>query len=293
MYYVYVRLVVSHNLIVFPTWADDPQLDWLQIRQQSWEMMSLQQWGYSKTKSADTVCLKPATQWGWNLQRCAWIKPWTPRQNQGKHRYRLETQRMWWREKKSSVYGLYGFTTKFCSCFFFPFKFWLSERDLPRCPSSTGQVEGTLRKVLQALPCDVATSDLGHLWFTRVNHGRQNQRMAGKSMGNPHLDWWIHWKIEVNPRIYWLEMVPSGKLTVGPWKWPIYSGFTSLPKPICQGQQVNLPEMSIHGCVWKWLVAIVPNGFADHYPYEKWLFHWEIYPIILGIWLFHWEYILL
>ena len=20
---------------------------------------------------------------------------------------------------------------------------------------------------------------------------------------------------------------------------------------------------------------IVPNGFADHYPYEKWSFHWE------------------
>ena len=20
---------------------------------------------------------------------------------------------------------------------------------------------------------------------------------------------------------------------------------------------------------------IVPNGFADHYPYKKWLFHWE------------------
>ena len=19
----------------------------------------------------------------------------------------------------------------------------------------------------------------------------------------------------------------------------------------------------------------LPNGFADHYPYEKWLFHWE------------------
>lgn len=30
---IYVRLVVSHNLFVFPTWADDPQLDWLQIRQ--------------------------------------------------------------------------------------------------------------------------------------------------------------------------------------------------------------------------------------------------------------------
>ena len=23
---------------------------------------------------------------------------------------------------------------------------------------------------------------------------------------------------------------------------------------------------------------IVPNGFADHYPYEKWLFHWEYIP---------------
>ena len=23
------------------------------------------------------------------------------------------------------------------------------------------------------------------------------------------------------------------------------------------------------------LNPIVPNGFADHYPYNKWLFHWE------------------
>ena len=23
------------------------------------------------------------------------------------------------------------------------------------------------------------------------------------------------------------------------------------------------------------LNPIVPNGFADHYPYEKWLVHWE------------------
>ena len=23
------------------------------------------------------------------------------------------------------------------------------------------------------------------------------------------------------------------------------------------------------------LNPIVPNGFADHYPYKKWLFHWE------------------
>ena len=25
----------------------------------------------------------------------------------------------------------------------------------------------------------------------------------------------------------------------------------------------------------KMVYPIVPNGFADHYPYEKWLFHWE------------------
>ena len=25
---------------------------------------------------------------------------------------------------------------------------------------------------------------------------------------------------------------------------------------------------------------IVPNGFADHYPYNKWLFHWEYIPNI-------------
>ena len=26
---------------------------------------------------------------------------------------------------------------------------------------------------------------------------------------------------------------------------------------------------------WKMLCTPKPNGFADHYPYEKWLFHWE------------------
>ena len=33
-----------------------------------------------------------------------------------------------------------------------------------------------------------------------------------------------------------------------------------------------------------------PNGFADHYPYEKWLFHWD-YTLFSDIkWLFYWEY---
>ena len=30
------------------------------------------------------------------------------------------------------------------------------------------------------------------------------------------------------------------------------------------------------GFVWKCCVPLNRNGFADHYPYEKWLFHWEL-----------------
>ena len=32
-------------------------------------------------------------------------------------------------------------------------------------------------------------------------------------------------------------------------------------------------DISIWVCL-KIVYPIVPNGFADHYPYEKWLFHW-------------------
>ena len=32
------------------------------------------------------------------------------------------------------------------------------------------------------------------------------------------------------------------------------------------------PDMGVSENV---VYPIVPNGFADHYPYEKWLFHWE------------------
>ena len=43
---------------------------------------------------------------------------------------------------------------------------------------------------------------------------------------------------------------------------------------------------------------IVPNGFADHYPVFKWLFHWEytpLYPMVLRIIIpmkngYNWEY---
>ena len=29
------------------------------------------------------------------------------------------------------------------------------------------------------------------------------------------------------------------------------------------------------GVLLKMVSTPKPNGFADHYPYEKWLFHWE------------------
>ena len=37
--------------------------------------------------------------------------------------------------------------------------------------------------------------------------------------------------------------------------------------PKCTFKQLGVSENVVY--------PIVPNGFADHYPYEKWLFHWE------------------
>ena len=34
-------------------------------------------------------------------------------------------------------------------------------------------------------------------------------------------------------------------------------------------------KMNIIWVCLKMLCSPKPNGFADHYPYEKWLFHWE------------------
>ena len=34
-------------------------------------------------------------------------------------------------------------------------------------------------------------------------------------------------------------------------------------------------SIPVYGFVWKLVSTPTPNGFADHYPYEKWLFHWE------------------
>ena len=40
--------------------------------------------------------------------------------------------------------------------------------------------------------------------------------------------------------------IPSGKLTVWPWKQPSFNGFTNLPTPMTARVYVNLPEGNIH-----------------------------------------------
>ena len=53
-------------------------------------------------------------------------------------------------------------------------------------------------------------------------------------------------------------------------KWVPYSYLSSLNK--------NHLTIVKYGFVWKCCVPHLPNGFADHYPYEKWLFHWGYTP---------------
>ena len=46
----------------------------------------------------------------------------------------------------------------------------------------------------------------------------------------------------------------------------------------CYLTYLSLTSAVLFDDVWvclKIVYPIVPNGFADHYPYEKWLFHWE------------------
>ena len=46
---------------------------------------------------------------------------------------------------------------------------------------------------------------------------------------------------------------------------------------------LNIKHMGVSENV---VYPIVPNGFADHYPYEKMLFHWEYTPFSdIPIWL--------
>ena len=79
-----------------------------------------------------------------------------------------------------------------------------------------------------------------------------------------------------------------------PGSWGLFSpthttgGLPGLPVASSKVTGNFLPDGQVHGHVWLpegyWnnmglsenrLNPIVPNGFADHYPYEKLLFHWE------------------
>ena len=48
---------------------------------------------------------------------------------------------------------------------------------------------------------------------------------------------------------------------------PDLAGVKPAPKKGCQTSETGLSENVVY--------PIVPNGFHDHYPVFKWLFHWE------------------
>ena len=102
-----------------------------------------------------------------------------------------------------------------------------------------------------------------------------------KNMATPT----CHWKIMVI--LWWFYYK-----TIGKWWFNHYKWWFSM----------------VYGCVWKCCVPHFPNGFADHYPVFKWLFHWEytlfsdkpICPMVYRIWIlvmsvpimsYHWNII--
>ena len=53
------------------------------------------------------------------------------------------------------------------------------------------------------------------------------------------------------------------------------------PPPYSSSYPKIETELRVPNSIWvclKMLCTPTPNGFADHYPYEKWLFHWETLP---------------
>ena len=81
-----------------------------------------------------------------------------------------------------------------------------------------------------------------------------------------------------NPKIVWVFHGHKRHLTS--WKRRLFW------RPKAQREHVDSHQrspsskrMPPSGFVWKcWLNPFLPNGFADHYPYEKWLFHWGYTP---------------
>ena len=63
---------------------------------------------------------------------------------------------------------------------------------------------------------------------------------------------------------------------LGVWAPWLEIGIAALP-PVTSGHS-SMPTWAAKSGTWvclKMLCTPKPNGFADHYPYEKWLFHWE------------------
>ena len=57
----------------------------------------------------------------------------------------------------------------------------------------------------------------------------------------------------------WLgDGIPSGKVTVGPWKSPIFNGLTSLPSPMTARVYVNLPEFIWQYVDESWWFMMIP-----------------------------------
>ena len=56
----------------------------------------------------------------------------------------------------------------------------------------------------------------------------------------------------------------AGTTAVGVFKFRVSPEFGGTP---FWGQKLVVSENVVY--------PKKPNGFADHYPYEKWLFHWE------------------
>ena len=86
--------------------------------------------------------------------------------------------------------------------------------------------------------------------------------------------------------IYMIISIYTYSVYLGCWSL-LYLGFC-----LCNGWAQWCPALiatpsasSTPATSWKWPVGMwvclkmlctpKPNGFADHYPYEKWLFHWE------------------
>ena len=78
----------------------------------------------------------------------------------------------------------------------------------------------------------------------------------------------------------WVDLITTSLFStleswlIGITKWPNNSAFV---------KYCNLPTLPVNNSLLCFFMRVClkmvstpkPNGFADHYPYEKWLFHWE------------------